>query len=230
MTCFPVKLPSLKTNIASQKWWLEDYFPLGRPIFRGYVSFKDNIRVYNPNRWVTLEKRRRSNCFSPRPRHRLLHIPGLVFTLGVFLLVGTWDIREGQWLRSTSEMTKLCFFRIKGEFFYIISTHLFLCLQDLQDTFTDERHVWCVRVRAKQHMLLVIFNSYISFSCHGWDLVADHLGFHTFCSFEPAARLLHCMHFVDCIISLMSQVRIFSHGLLWGLEQGFSSQRYYICS
>ena len=36
---------------------------------------------------------------------------------------------------------------------------------------------------------------------------------HTFCSFESASRLLHCMHFVDCIISLIAQVPIFSHGL-----------------
>lgn len=45
-------------------------------------------------------------------------------------------------------------------------------------------------------------------SC-GWPFVVTH----TFCSFESASRLLHCMHFVDCIISLMSQVPIFSHGL-----------------
>lgn len=67
-------------------------------------------------------------------------------------------------------------------------------------------------------MLLVIFNSSISFSCRGWDLVADHLGFRTFCSFESASSLLYavCM-FVDGVVSLMSLLsgyfRMDSHGV-----------------
>ena len=33
---------SLKlTAKAPENGWLEDYFPLGRPIFRGYVSFRE---------------------------------------------------------------------------------------------------------------------------------------------------------------------------------------------
>ena len=35
-------LASLKlTAKAPENGWLEDYFPLGRPIFRGYVSFRE---------------------------------------------------------------------------------------------------------------------------------------------------------------------------------------------
>ena len=30
-----------ETHMAPQNWWLGDYFPLGRPIFRGYVSFRE---------------------------------------------------------------------------------------------------------------------------------------------------------------------------------------------
>lgn len=212
-----------------------------RPIFRGYVGFKEGIRVYNPNRWVTLETRRLSNCFSPRPRHRLLHIPGLVFTLGVFLLVGTWDIREGQWLGSTSEMTKLCFcflfffifFRSKGESLYKIYIHLFVCLQD---AFNDERHVWCVCVCVLNNICclssLTLTFRFLVMAGILWLTICG--ASHVLLFWVRIQFTVWCMHvrrwcrFIDVTI-----VRIFLHGLFkktWGLEQGFSSHRYYIYS
>ena len=41
-----VTLPSLKlTEIAPEKWWLEDEFTFGaRSIFRGYVCFRERKR------------------------------------------------------------------------------------------------------------------------------------------------------------------------------------------
>ena len=33
-----------ETNMAPENQWLEDEFPLGRPIFKGYVSFREGIR------------------------------------------------------------------------------------------------------------------------------------------------------------------------------------------
>ena len=32
-----------ETHIASENGWLEDCFPIGLPIFRGYVSFREAI-------------------------------------------------------------------------------------------------------------------------------------------------------------------------------------------
>ena len=32
-----------KTNIAPENGWLEYYFPLGNPIFRCYVTFREGI-------------------------------------------------------------------------------------------------------------------------------------------------------------------------------------------
>ena len=40
-------LPSLKTNIfAPRNGWLEYYFPIGAPIFRGYVSSKEGYLLH----------------------------------------------------------------------------------------------------------------------------------------------------------------------------------------
>ena len=33
-----------ETNIAPENGWLEYYFPMGRPIFRGYVSFREGTQ------------------------------------------------------------------------------------------------------------------------------------------------------------------------------------------
>ena len=32
-----------KFNIAPEKWWLEDYFPIGRQLLRGYVKLPGGI-------------------------------------------------------------------------------------------------------------------------------------------------------------------------------------------
>ena len=34
-------LPETNSKFAPENGWLGDYFPLGRPIFRGYVSFRE---------------------------------------------------------------------------------------------------------------------------------------------------------------------------------------------
>ena len=38
-------LPALKLTLAPENWWLEDCFLLGRPIFRGYVSFRGTLHL-----------------------------------------------------------------------------------------------------------------------------------------------------------------------------------------
>ena len=130
--------------------------------------------------------------------------------------MGTWDIRDGgQWLRSTSEMTKLCFFcfflEVKvNPFIIYIYIHLFCVYKIL--LMTKDMCGVCVCVLNNRCCLSSLTLTFcflvMPWSC-GWPFVVTH----TFCSFESASRLLHCMHFVDCIISLMSQVPIFSHGL-----------------
>ena len=103
-------------------------------------------------------------------------------------------------------MTKLWFFWIFLEVKvnpFILYIHLF-CVYKILLMTKDMRGV-CVRVHAKWQMLLVIFNSYISFSCRGWDLVADHLWWLTrFALLSPHPVYFTVCMFVDGVVSLMS--------------------------
>lgn len=36
-------VPETNIVLVPKKWWLEDYFLLGRPIFRGYYRFRECI-------------------------------------------------------------------------------------------------------------------------------------------------------------------------------------------
>ena len=40
MIHFAIPYPP-KFNIASEKWWLEDYFPIGKIAFQGYVKLRE---------------------------------------------------------------------------------------------------------------------------------------------------------------------------------------------
>ena len=82
-----------QTHMAPQNWWFGDYFPLGRPIFRGYVSFRECNSNFSKSKFsiqIFLGKISQKKRFT---KHlQLQKLSDSLLLLNVLVLTQVWTI------------------------------------------------------------------------------------------------------------------------------------------